>query len=352
MADNRLDEAERYFAERYVRIDRRSGVSAPDASGRRPFLEAWRGFYDVGFEAQGNEFLAVRGERLHLVRSAFRTDDGREIVFLQVAEFDESGRAIIGINFDEEDLAAAIEELDARYVASGEASAAEADALDAIAAMNRRDWQALTAYLSPDLVTIDHSPLGFPPAGRDEFVREQLQGLVAMVPDAVVIPVKALASGDGVLTVFHTIGTTADGNRYEWTPVQVAHRGADGLTDRLEFFPVEEWDAALARFDELASVPAAPAVPAAPSIENAATRALRSWSAAPPPVTPTACELLMAPGFEASDRRSVIAGPTTTRRRLRQRRAWRRSTCSTRSSSDEVAGDPWRAARASLGLGS
>jgi hypothetical protein len=58
------------------------------------------------------------------------------------------------------------------------------------------------------------------------------------------------------LSVFHTIGTTADGSRYEWTPVAVGHRGVDGLIDRSEFFPVEEWDAALARFDELAAWPA------------------------------------------------------------------------------------------------
>jgi hypothetical protein len=55
---------------------------------------------------------------------------------------------------------------------------------------------------------------------------------------------------------------------YEWVPIFVAHSGDDGLVDRMEFYAPEDWDAALARFDELAA--AEPADERSLELENAA----------------------------------------------------------------------------------
>jgi class 3 adenylate cyclase/ketosteroid isomerase-like protein len=305
VAENRLDEAELLFAEDYVRIDRRSGVAAPDVQGGRAFLEAYRGFFDVGFDVLSNEGVAVRGERLYLVRVPVRTGDGRELVFLHVAELDEYGRAIAGINFDEDELLAALEELDARYLASGVATDAEIALLPGAAALNRRDYDALTALLSADFVAIDHSPLGFPPADRAGFVHEQMQGLDAMVPDNVRIAVKLLPAGNTVLMVTQVAGTTTDGSAYEWTPVAVSHRGADGLIDRLEFFPVEAWDAALARFDELAA--AAPADARALDLENAATRVGRAGLHLVAAGRWDELRAILHSDFERTDRRHTVS---------------------------------------------
>ena len=272
MVENRLDEAERFFADEYVRIDRRSGVAAPEARGGRAFLGAWRGFFEVGFSRQYDACLAVRGERLHLIRSRFETSDGREVEFLQVVEFDEAGRASAGVNFDVDDLSAALEELDARYLASGEATDVEQEVLAGAAMLNRRDYEAFTARLSPDFVTIDHSPLGFPPADRDAFVHEHMAGLDAMVPDNVRIVGKLFAAGDTVLFVSHVVGTTTEGSEYEWTPVFIARRSPDGLIDRIEAFQRQDWDAALTRFDELAAASARTEIAVEPAIARLVTQ--------------------------------------------------------------------------------
>ena len=184
---------------------------------------------------------------------------------------------------------------------SGSLTAAEDDALALVAALNRRDWDAYTAFLSPDFVAIDHSPLGFPPAGRAEFVREQIQGLVALVPDAVVIP-QALVSGDAVLMAFRTIGTTVDGE-----PLRVdadlrrSWRRRTGRT--AEAFPAEEWDAALARFDELAAAAPEPAASTADSriLSNHAVRCAHAYD-----------DAYAAQTGIASPRRTTTTSSTTT----------------------------------------
>ena len=76
--------------------------------------------------------------------------------------------------------------------------------------------------------------------------------------------------------VTRVIGTTTDGGEYEWVPVFVCHRGPDGLIDRMEAFAPEDWDAALARFDELAAEAPAEPVAAVPGSTNAAMRYLEA----------------------------------------------------------------------------
>jgi class 3 adenylate cyclase len=268
----RFDAMADLIAHDYVRVDHRQGIPAPTSHGPDDFVAMIRATLDVGFDDIHNTPLAVRGERLALSRVDVRASDGREIVFLQVHEW-RASKLAYAAHYDEGDLVGAIAALDDRYRASGSLTAAEDDALALVAALNRRDWDAYTAGLSPDFVAIDHSPLGFPPAGRAEFVEQQIQGLVALVPDVVVVPCKLVAFGDTVLMTFRTIGTTVDGNRYEWTPTFVA-RGADGLVERLEAFPAEDWDAALARFDELAAAALEPATTTADSYAQS-NRAVR-----------------------------------------------------------------------------
>ena len=311
-AEKRFDAAAALLAPDVVRVDHRTGgISAPPMTGVAEYLELLRVSFDFDeFQHVASTPLAVRSERLSLCRIVIRAFDF-EFAFVIVAELDDDGRVASVALYDEDDLATAIEELDARYVASGAATAAEVHALAALTAMNRRDWRAFTALLSPDFLAVDHSPLGFAPAGRDEFVRDQMQSLRAMVPDAVVIPIKTLASADAVLIACRTIGTTAEGNSYEWTPTFVARRDGDALVARVESFSPEQWDAALARFDEFAALPAASAAPDPPTIENLATRRAAEFMDRTNAGDSEGILALLAAGYEALDRRSVAFGPTS-----------------------------------------
>ena len=103
--------------------------------------------------------IATRGERLALTRTRGATS-GPIVVdteFLRIVEIDADERMSARVVFDLDDIDAAFEELDARYLA-GEAAAHAADVVGhrgAHAALNRHELPATT----PDWVTIDHRPV-------------------------------------------------------------------------------------------------------------------------------------------------------------------------------------------------
>ncbi len=84
----RFDAIADLIAPDYVRIDHRRGVPAPTAQGPDDFVAIIRATLDVGFDEISNTPLAVRGDQLALSRVDVRAPDGREIVFLQVHEWD------------------------------------------------------------------------------------------------------------------------------------------------------------------------------------------------------------------------------------------------------------------------
>ncbi len=112
--------ARAYVADDFVRLDRRHGVSAPPADGPDAFIEAATAWYDVGFAELTLEPLAVRGDRCVMGRLCFRAADGREVVYLGVYETDAHGKIARGVHLDEDDLAAALAELDERFLAGEE----------------------------------------------------------------------------------------------------------------------------------------------------------------------------------------------------------------------------------------
>ena len=310
VAGNRLDEAERLFAEGYVRTDRRSGVAAPDAHGGRDFVEAYRGFFDVGFDVLTNEYLAVRGDRLHLARVRVRTGDGRELVFLHVAEFDESGRAIAGVNFDEDDLIAAIEELDARYL-RGE-GAAHGDVLRAFnanaVAVAARDYPGMQALASPDFEYVDHRLVSWGTLTRQGFadMRHGYDDLPTTI-----LTTKLYLAPQSLIARTLSRGVSEDGTEVEWLNYCVWACDAAGLGVRSEVFDESDWDAALARFDELAGDPTLAEPTVAPTLENEASRRGLEMAQLTNAGDTEGLATLIAPSFEALDRRSVTFGPTS-----------------------------------------
>ena len=146
------------LADDIVVDDRRRVVNAGIRRGRDVYIADNRAAVEVGAETISSSVIATRGERLALahVRSVNRGllpgEVGAEM--LGIAEIDADERIVAGVIFDLDDIDAAYEELDARYLA-GEA-AAHAHTWSVIArtyaAFNRHELPPTT----PDWVNIDH----------------------------------------------------------------------------------------------------------------------------------------------------------------------------------------------------
>jgi hypothetical protein len=116
MTVDELDEFRGYFADDFVREDRRRVVTLPSL-GLDDFLESVRAYWEIGggvpiFSVA--EVIDVRGEHLVLLRARVEFSDGTATEFLSVDEYDEQMRTKRVISFDVDDVAGAHAELDRR----------------------------------------------------------------------------------------------------------------------------------------------------------------------------------------------------------------------------------------------
>ncbi len=113
------------FAEDISSDDRRGVVNAGIRHGRNAEMANWRATAEIWMPNVGSIVLATRGERLTLMRFTFISKEQSREAFsaaaLAVVEIDDDGRNEAIIVFDVDDIDAAFEELDARYLA-GEAA--------------------------------------------------------------------------------------------------------------------------------------------------------------------------------------------------------------------------------------
>lgn len=248
----RYEALDRFLAEDFVRIDRRHGINAPTIVGAAEYVAAQSALADVGLRFVSFTPMAVRGECHVLARVLWAADAGDELPLLVVIECDEAGRGRRVVFFDDDDLVSALGELEDRYVA-GE-GAGDAVAIRASGRYHRafleRDFDAIEALLTPDFVVVDHRTLGFGTQDRAGWL-ERDRSQVEVAPDAVNVPRKLWVSGGVLLTCEDSYGSTTDGNRYEWPVHTVGTVDDAGHCDRIELFADEDFDAAVARFDEL-----------------------------------------------------------------------------------------------------
>src|SRR6185436_13221242 len=138
--------------------------------------------------------------------------------------------------------------------------------------LNNRDFDAFGPLLAPDFHVVDHRRLGLP-MDRAAYL-DSLRVLVEQAPDFTFFFSKPHVEGNVAITPVPFFGTTPEGNRYEWSYVQVAV--GDAVTGRaaaFEFFDDDRWDDAVERFRELVAADAAPTVDAVvPAPGNEATR--------------------------------------------------------------------------------
>jgi hypothetical protein len=248
------------------------------------------------YESAAAEPVAVRGDRLAVHRVSFRDAGGNELVVAAAVEMDESGCVVRLVHFDDE--IAAIDLLDEWYL-EGE-GAADADVLSSAGAFLRtyhdHDWTGLRERMAPDFEFVDHRPLPWPLSDADGLIR-LMQERIEQVPDLLSRIRKVFVQGRAVLSVGEAMGSDQHGGLQRWPMLNMMEFDAAGATRRIEYFAPEQFDDALARFDEL---------DAAAPLENAAVRvwalvadafAVPDWER---------CASLVADDIVNEDRRSGV----------------------------------------------
>ncbi|WP_308208590.1 BTAD domain-containing putative transcriptional regulator [Mycolicibacterium fortuitum] len=250
------------LAENVFDDDRRRVVNAGTLRGRGDVIADASRIARVGAQTITAEVIATRGARLVLSRVRYSGGDGQQETFhvdaLDIVEIDADEHLVAHVAFDPDDLDAAFEELDARYLA-GEA-AAYADTWSVItegyAALNRHEAPLVT----PDFVNVDHRPGVAFTSG--ELLR-YLNASWEVSPDLKghIETVHRLNKLGAVIT-HAAYGCSHEGFDAEWR--EVALFTVDGVVSRCEMYDESDLDAALAKFDELTQE--------APPLENTASR--------------------------------------------------------------------------------
>ncbi len=232
------------FAEDFVVSDRRPRVRID-----LPGAQVMRDFFNAEVTSR-SELLATRGERLALqrVRIASVTTEHGESDFdlLQVTEVDAHGRTVALVAFDLDDLEAAYDELDARYVALGGADVSAYRRAEAA-----RDWDAVKAQWAEGFEIVDHRVLGLA-GGSAETNLENLQAVRELAPDNRTTIDHVLASNRrAVLSIIRMLGTF-EGGDFEYLLGFVGTLDRAGLWSRWDLYDLDQLDEARARYDEIA----------------------------------------------------------------------------------------------------
>jgi hypothetical protein len=244
--------------------DRRRVVGGGLRRGRDAVVAEFSALAEIGVKRITFDVIATRGDRLVLTRSRASGRDPRADAFrtdvLNIAEFDADERTVALITFDPDDFDAAIAELDARYLA-GEA-AAHAHTWSVVAqaydALKRRVFPAT----APECVNIDHR--GETAFGPDNLVAYLRAGLDFPQDFNIYIEAVRRLTDLGVIITYAAHEISQAGCSAEWRGVTILTVEGD-LINRSEVFDEAEFDAALARFDELSRP--------VPRLENAASQA-------------------------------------------------------------------------------
>ena len=257
------------MAEDFSHDDRRPVVGAGVQHGRAAYIVDMRAVAELWNTNLESTVVAIRGERLVLMRNRLSVRDAEPEAFstevLAIAEIDADERGVAVVTFDVDDIDAAFAELDARYLAGEAAPHAHTWSVIAriYAGFNRREPPATT----PDSVFTDHRPLQKLEA-VDLVAAIRSMWDVASDLNVCIEAVHRLSELGAVVT--QTLkGTSQEGLDAEWRTIEIFTVEGD-LLSRCEAFDKTDLDAALARFEELH--------PQTPQLENAASQvAKRFW---------------------------------------------------------------------------
>ena len=237
----------------FEHVSRRSVVSSEGYRGRDAFIETNKAGFEAFPEVVGPEVIAIRGDRLALMRAGLRARNGFEVMSLGLYEIDATGAIEYWATFDDDDLAAALDLLNDRYIAG---EGAEHEYLIRRLGENRgafeaRDWDAYEALIHPEFAFVDHRPIGQGSGNRDGLLTS-LRALTELAPAFTSVEPSLSIKGDVSLTRVRDRATNTEGNEYEWEHF-VVQQFVGGLVMRAELFPLDAYAEARARFDELAA---------------------------------------------------------------------------------------------------
>ncbi len=245
--------------------------------------------------------IAIRGDRLALSWLTARWPSGNETRARSTSSKSTSdGRLLAYIEFGDADLEAAVAELDARYLAGEGAAHAEAteSCFAWIRAMGERDLPAIQELAADGFVCVDHRQLGWATLDKDEFIE-----LTRQYDDVeqYFLAANVRVSDRASLATIAVDTTSSPGGGPAWRYHALGLLGPDGCTVRIETFAEDDWDAALARFDELSRTKLR-----TQRVENAASRAYARLMSVVSSATEEGQEDLLAPEYRWEDRRRVV----------------------------------------------
>lgn len=278
--------------------DRRPTVNAGVRQGRDAKVADMRVTAELGTLTATSTVIAVRGQRLALVRIRLAGRDQRPEAFrtemLGVVEVNRENRMTARVLFDLDDLDAAVAELDARYLPGEAAPYADSWSfvMDAFAALNRHE----VPDTAPDYVMIDHrmQHATISPRGLVDYL-DTSWGLTPELR----MDVEAVHRLSDLGTVITAVvqGSSDEGFAVYWRFVELLTR-AGGVCNRCEIFDENDLDTALAAFDQL-SHPAR-------SLENEATRCYERFNACLVRGEREGLAATLADDFVADDSRRVV----------------------------------------------
>ena len=267
------------MADDFCTHDRRRVANAGVLHGRAAHITNMRAVAEVGFEGLSSTVIATRGQRLALIRfrTSMRGSPPGEVIadVVGIVEIDADNRLVAAVHFDSDDIDAAFEELEARYLVGEGAAHAHAWSVIArtYAAFNRHEFPSTT----PDSVYIDHRPLV---ANDASDLTANIRATWELMDVSIYIAESVHRLSELGAVVTQTLkGTSKEGLDVEYRMIDVFTVEGD-LISRVEVFEEADLDAALARFDELH--------PQARRLENAASQveqrfmtyfAARDWDA-------------------------------------------------------------------------
>jgi class 3 adenylate cyclase/ketosteroid isomerase-like protein len=211
--------------------------------------DAYRTLFTLDEFRFERELLATRGERLALSRELIWMVDGvsgpSEVETVSVLESGPSGRLISVTMFGPDDVTAALDLLDARYVEMG-----QGDLGMMRRSFDARDWGTFATLFAPDCTIGDYRNAGWGDVDRDTFVDYQ-RSIVALAPDTHLWIDHTRARNGVVLSTGRAFGTH-DGAPFEISFVTVGVVGPDGASRHFESYELADFELVQRRFDELA----------------------------------------------------------------------------------------------------